>query len=171
MVDGPIRFRASYATVSFAVFVPLSGAPLMCPRNTALHGPAPCKNNIRILPIQLPVSGIAVADNHACEVFQEFSRVIRFAGPLIFIQDDGRIFVHLPSAINPHITLAVCGTPILRYHDRSFVGLQHMETIQFFMEIIIKDSQIPVRTLDHPVRHHLLGNVDVVPQEFLTDPV
>ena len=39
------------------------------------------------------------------------------------------------------------------------------------MEIIIKDSQIPVRTLDHPVRHHLLGNVDVVPQEFLTDPV
>lgn len=39
------------------------------------------------------------------------------------------------------------------------------------MEIIIKNTQIPVRTLDHLVRHHLLGNVDVVPQEFLAAPV
>lgn len=133
--------------------------------------PASGKNDIRIFPVQLPVSGIAVTDNYPCKAPQEFPRVVCFSGPLIFIQDDGRIFVDLPGAVDPHIALAVCGAPILRYHDRSFIGLQHMVTIQFFMEIIIKDSQIPVRTLDHPVRHHLLGNVDVVPQEFLTDPV
>ena len=131
--------------------------------------PAPCKNDIRILPIQLPVSGIAVTDNYTCKALQEFLRVVCFSGPLIFIQDDGRIFVDLPSAIDPHIALTVCGTPILRYHDRGLVCLQHMETIQLFMEVIIKDSQIPVRTLDHPVRHHLLRDVDIIPQEFLTD--
>ena len=43
--------------------------------------------------------------------------------------------------------------------------------IQLFMEIIIKNSQIPVRTLDHPVRHYLLRDMDVIPQEFLADPV
>ena len=73
--------------------------------------------------------------------------------------------------MKPEEAATAIGVDLQRYHDRSFVGLQHMETVQFFMEIIIKDSQIPVRTLDHPVRHHLLGNVDVVPQEFLTDPV
>ena len=46
-----------------------------------------------------------------------------------------------------------------------------METIQLFMEVVIQDPQIPVRTLDHPVRHHLLGDVDIIPQEFLADPV
>ena len=70
-----------------------------------------------------------------------------------------------------HIAFAVCGAPILRYHDRSFVGLQHMETVQLFMEVIIKDSQIPVCTLHHPVRHHLPGDMDVIPQEFLADSV
>ena len=97
--------------------------------------------------------------------------MVRFSGPLIFIQDDGRIFVDLPGAVDPHIALTVCGTSILRYHDRGLVCLQHMETVQLFMEVIIKDSQIPVRTLDHPVRHHLLRDMDIIPQEFLADPV
>ena len=74
--------------------------------------PAPCKNDIGILTIQLSVSGIAVTDNYACEAFQEFSRVVCFSGPLIFIQDDGRIFVDLPGTVDPHITPAVCGTPV-----------------------------------------------------------
>ena len=46
-----------------------------------------------------------------------------------------------------------------------------MKAIQLFIKVIIKTSQISVRTLDHPVRHHLFGNVDVIPQEFLADPV
>ena len=97
--------------------------------------------------------------------------MVCFSGPLIFIQDDRRIFVDLPGAVNPHITLAVCGTPILRYHDRSFVGLQHMEAVHPVMKVIIKGSQIPVGTLDHPVGHHLPGDVNVIAQEFLADPV
>ena len=133
--------------------------------------PAPGKCDIRIFPTQLPVSGIAVTDNYACETFQEFSRVVRFSGSLIFIQDDGRIFVHLPGAVDPHIALTVCGAPILRYHDRGLVSLQHMETVQLFMKMIIKGTQIPVCTLDHPVRHYLLGDVDIIPQEFLADPI
>ena len=71
--------------------------------------PASGKNDIRIFPVQLPVSGIAVTDNYTCKALQEFLRVVCFSGPLIFIQDDGRIFVDLPSAVDPHITLAVCG--------------------------------------------------------------
>lgn len=71
--------------------------------------PAPCKNDIRILPIQLLVSGIVVTDSYVCEAFQEISRVAYFSGPLVFILDDGRIFVNLPSMVDPHIALAVCG--------------------------------------------------------------
>ena len=55
--------------------------------------------------------------------------------------------------------------------DNQTIGLQHMETVQFFMQVVIKNSQIPVRTLDHPVRHHLLRDVDIIPQEFLTDSI
>ena len=53
--------------------------------------PAPGKCDIRIFPIQLPVSGIAVTDNYARVTFQKFSRMVCFSGPLIFIQDDRRI--------------------------------------------------------------------------------
>ena len=117
--------------------------------------PASGKNDIRIFPVQLPVSGIAVTDNHAGKAFEEFPWVVCFPGPLVFIQDDGGIFIALPGTVDPHIALTVCGTPVLRYLDRSFIGLQHMETIQFFMEAVIKDTQMPVCALDHPVCHHL----------------
>ena len=46
-----------------------------------------------------------------------------------------------------------------------------MKLIHLLMEPVIKDSQIPVRTLDHPVCHDLSGDMDVIPQEFLADPV
>ena len=46
-----------------------------------------------------------------------------------------------------------------------------METVQLFMKIIIQETQIPIRTLDHPVRHYLPGDVDIFPQEFLADPI
>ena len=91
--------------------------------------PASGKNNIRIFPIQLPVSGIAVADNHACEALQKFSWVVCFSGTLIFVQDDRRVCVDLTGAVDLHIALAVCGASIFRYHDRGLVRLQHMEKI------------------------------------------
>lgn len=46
-----------------------------------------------------------------------------------------------------------------------------MVTQQLFMEPVVHDPQIPVSQLDHPVCHNLTGNVDVVPLEFLTDPI
>ena len=46
-----------------------------------------------------------------------------------------------------------------------------METVHPVMKVIIKRSQIPIRTLDHPVCHYLPGDVDVVSQELLADPV
>ena len=94
-----------------------------------------------------------------------------FPGTLVFIQDDRRIFVELTGTIDPHIALTVCGASVFRYHDGGLIGLQHMETVQFFMQVVIKNPQISVCTLDHPIRHHLLGDVDIIPQEFLTDPI
>ena len=46
-----------------------------------------------------------------------------------------------------------------------------MEAVHPVMKVIIKGSQIPVGTLDHPVGHHLPGDVNVIAQEFLADPV
>ena len=70
-----------------------------------------------------------------------------------------------------HVTLTIRRTPILRDLDRGLIGLQHMVAVHPVMKVIIKRPQIPVGTLDHPVRHHLPGDVDVIPQEFLADPV
>ena len=57
--------------------------------------PAPGKCDIRIFPVQLPVSGIAVTDNYPCKALQEFSRVVCFPGLLVFIQDNGG-YPHIP---------------------------------------------------------------------------
>ena len=38
--------------------------------------PASSKNDIRIFPVQLPVSRIAVTDNYPCKALQEFPRVV-----------------------------------------------------------------------------------------------
>ena len=46
-----------------------------------------------------------------------------------------------------------------------------MEAVHPVMKVIIKGTQIPVGTLDHSVRHHLPGDVDIIAQEFLADPV
>ena len=134
-------------------------------------GPALCEDDGFGFPVQLPVGGVSATDNGACESFQEFPRMVCFPGLLVFIQDNGCIPISLSRPVNPHVTLAVRRAPILRYPNQSLIGLQHMETVQFFMEIIIKRSQIPIRTLDHPVCHYLPGDVDVVSQELLADPV
>ena len=134
-------------------------------------GPAPCEDDSFGFPIQLPVGGVSVADNDAGESFQEFPRMVCFPGLLVFIQDNGCIPISLSRPVNQHVTLAVCRAPILRYPNQSLIGLQHMETVHPVMKVIIKRSQIPIRTLDHPVRYHLLGDVDIIPQEFLTDSI
>lgn len=97
--------------------------------------------------------------------------MVCFQGTLVFIQDDQRIFVDLASAVDTHIALTVCRASVFRYHNGCLIGLQQVETVQFFMQAGIKAPQIPVRTLEHPVRHHLLGNVDIIPQKFLIDPI
>ena len=134
-------------------------------------GPAPCKDNGFGFPVQLPVGGVSVADNDTGESFQEFPRMVCFPGLLVFIQDDWGISISLSRPIDPHVTLTVRRTPILRYFDRGLIGLQHMEAVHPVMKVIIKGTQIPVGTLDHPVRHHLPGDVDIIAQEFLADPV
>lgn len=97
--------------------------------------------------------------------------MVCFPGLLVFIQDNGGITISLSRPVDPHVTLTVCRAPILRYLNRSLVGLQHMEMVHPVMKVIIKRSQIPVRTLDHPVRHYLPGDMDVVSLELLADPV
>ena len=134
-------------------------------------GPAPCKNDGLAFPIPLPVGGVSVTDNYSCESFQEFPRMICFSGLLVFIQDNGGIPIFLSRPVNPHVTLAVCRAPILRYLDRSLIGLQHMEAVHPVMKVIIKRPQISVRTLNHPVCHYLPGDVDVISQKLLADPV
>lgn len=41
----------------------------------------------------------------------------------------------------------------------------------YFMQVVIKNPQIPVRTLGYPVRHHLLWDMDIIPQEFLAKTI
>ena len=76
-------------------------------------GPAPCENDRLAFPVQLPVGGVSVTDNGARESFQEFPRMIRFPGLLVFIQDNGGIPTPLSRPVDPHVTLAVCRVPIL----------------------------------------------------------
>ena len=97
--------------------------------------------------------------------------MVCFPGLLVFIQDDWGISISLSRPIDPHVTLTVRRTPILRYFDRSLIGLQHMEEVHPVMKVIIKGPQIPVGTLDHPVGHYLPGDMDVIAQEFLADPI
>lgn len=92
-------------------------------------GSAPCENDGLTFPVQLPVGGVSATDNGACESFQEFPRMVCFPGLLVFIQDNGCIPISLSRPVNPHVTLAVCRAPILRYPDQSLIGLQHMETV------------------------------------------
>ena len=97
--------------------------------------------------------------------------MIRFPGALVFIQDDRGICITLSGPVDPHVTFAVCWSPILSHHDRSLISLKYMKLIHLPVETVIKDTQIPVCTLDHPVCHDLSGDMDVIPQEFLADPV
>ena len=123
-------------------------------------GPAPCEDDGFVFPVQLPVGRVSIADNDTGESFQEIPRMVYWGIPL-----------SLSRPVDPHVTLAVRRTPILRYFDRSLIGLQHMEAVHSVMTVIIKRPQITGGTLDHPVGHHLPGNVDVIAQEFLTDPL
>lgn len=79
--------------------------------------------------------------------------MVRFSGPLVFIQDDRSIRITLSGPIDPHVTFTVYRPSILSDHDRSLISLKYMKLIHLLMEPVIKDSQIPVRTLDHPVCH------------------
>jgi len=134
-------------------------------------GPAARKDDVWIFPVQFPVCRVTIADYDPFKILQEFFRMIRFPGALVFIQDDRGICITLSSPIDPHVTFAVHRPSILSDHDRSLIRLKHMKLIQFPVETVIKDTQIPVCTLDHPVCHDLSGDMDVIPQEFLADPV
>lgn len=134
-------------------------------------GPALCENDGFAFLVQLPVGGVSVTDNGASESFQEFLRIICFPGFLVCIQDNGGIPISLACPVDTHVTLTVCLIPLFRYFDRKLIGMQHMETVHPFMKVIIKSSQIPVRTLDYPVCHYLPGDVDVISQKLLADPV
>ncbi len=97
--------------------------------------------------------------------------MVRFPGPLVFIRDDWGICITLSGPVDPHVTFAVRWPSILSDHDGSLIRLKHMKLIQLPVETVIKDVQIFVRALDHPVFHDLSEYMNVISQEFLTDPV
>ena len=126
-------------------------------------GPAACKDDVWIFPVQLPVYRVTIADYDSFKILQEFFRMVRFPGALVFIQDDWGICITLSGPVDPHVTFAVCWSPILSHHDRSLISLKYMKLIHLPVETVIKDTQIPVCTLDHPVCHDLSGDMDVIP--------
>ena len=133
--------------------------------------PAPCEGDGFGSPVQLLIDRVSVADDCTGESFQKLLRMVPFPSLLVFIQDNGGIPIPLSRPVNPHVTLTIRRTPIFRYLGRGLIGLQHMEAVHPVIKVIIKGPQIPVGTLNPPVRHHLPGDVDVIPQEFLDDPV
>lgn len=84
------------------------------------------------------------------------------ARPLVFIQDDLPVCIHPSGAVYPHIALASGRTDVLIYQHRGLICLQYMVTVHFFMQAIVEDCKVAVRTLDRPVRHVLSGNVEAV---------
>ena len=135
----------------------------------ALHETS--KEDVRIFPIQLPVCRITVADHNPLETFQKFFWMVCFPGTLVFIQNDRGIRITLSGPVDPHVTFAVRRPSVLSDHNRRLIRLKYMKLIHLLVETVIKDAQITVRTLDHPVCHDLSGDMDVIPQEFLADPV
>ena len=133
-------------------------------------GSATGKDDVRIFPVQLPVCRITVADHDPIETFQEFFQMVCFPDTPVFIQDDLGIRITFSAPINPHITFTVRRPPVLNDHNQRLFCLKYMKLIHLPVETVIKDTQIPVCTLDHPVCHDLSGNMDVIPQEFLADP-
>ena len=91
----------------------------------------------------------------------------------------GSRVVGIPVSIQWNYGFLYSGIPVSIFRNRgvkspgilSLIGLQHMEAVHPVMKVIIKGPQILAGTLDHPVGHHLPGDVDVIAQEFLADPV
>ena len=88
-------------------------------------------------------------------------------GPLVFVQDNLPVRVHLAGTVYPHVTLAPGISPVFIYQHGRLIRLQDMVIVQFSMQIIIKHCQISVRTLDGPVGHVLAGNRQAVPFKLL----
>ena len=91
---------------------------------------------------------VSVRDAYPAEIFQEFPRMAGIASAQVFIQDDLPVCIHPSGAVNPHIAFASGGLPVLVYQNRCLVRLQYMVTVHFFMQVIIEDRKVAVRTLD-----------------------
>ncbi len=86
---------------------------------------------------------------------------------LIFIQDDVPVLIQSSSSVDPHVMLiAVCAVFLCDTYRR-LICLQHMVIIKLFMQIIIKNGQIPFRTEDGPVGHFTTSNRNTISFEFL----
>lgn len=77
---------------------------------------------------------LTVAYYDTFKILQEFFRMVRFSGPLVFIQDDRSIRITLSGPIDPHVTFTVYRPSILSDHDRSLISLKYMKLIHLLME-------------------------------------
>ena len=72
------------------------------------------------------------------KILQEFFRMVRFSGSLVFIQDDRSIRITLSGPIDPHVTFTVYRPSILSDHDWSLISLKYMKLIHLLMEPVIR---------------------------------
>ena len=114
---------------------------------------------------------VAVRDAYPAEILQKFPGMAGIARPLVFIQDNLTVCIHPAGAVYPHIALTSGRSSVLVYQHGRFIRLQHMVAVHLFMQVIIEDRKVAVRTLDRPVRHVLSGNMQAVTFKLLFLPV
>jgi len=93
-------------------------------------------------------------------------RMARFPVFLIFIQDYGLLTVPA-RALNPHITFWPRRPSVFCSLHRRLACLQHMASIQQFIQMAIQDGRAAACALNRPVCHILAADVYAVTLEFL----
>ena len=98
--------------------------------------------------------------------------MLRFSGGLVLIQYNG-LFRAAAGAVQPHVGLAGRGrTPRLFQHLQGrLIRVQHRLPAKLLMQHIVDRLQPFLRSLQQPVGHRLLGQLQALTIEFLFQPV
>ena len=128
-------------------------------------GKAACHRNafrkivVRLVTITGKVAMIAVP--------QKFHRMIPAPGPFILEQDHSGMTAVFIRHIYPHPVLGGCLLfRLIQHLDPGLIAVGIPAPEEFLLHQIIYRLKVPLATQDHPVRHCLCAEVQVIPCEF-----